>query len=229
MALKDPNEAAFVNYQQPHQCVSPTVNVKVNNTHAWIVVTSYSQSASDASVNATAGRSTFAFATFIRDFAYMPSRYLWTPSVPAGNPRVADMFANAGDLYLNQGSCAVGSLNAARFARPAGYEAVGDLTVAPAVTSAAVPARNTSVARAISTASIGRSTTRIWCRRASPMTVRRVMPSRNPSGRGVCNAPSITRKMFAPVVSATSPRQSSISASAHPSASAACLARVPIV
>ena len=34
---------------------------------------------------------------------------------------------------------------------------------------------------------------------ASPMTVRRVMPSRKQSGVGVCSTPSLTKKMLAPV------------------------------
>ena len=71
-----------------------------------------------------------------------------------------------------------------------------------AVTSAAVPATKTSVARASSAASIGRSITVIWFRAASRITARRVIPSRNPSGTGVCSAPSMTKKIFAAVVSA---------------------------
>ena len=60
------------------------------------------------------------------------------------------------------------------------------------------------------------------------MTERRVMPLRKQSGVGVCSSPSMTKKMLAPVASATCPRQSSISASSNPAASAACFESVPI-
>jgi hypothetical protein len=50
---------------------------------------------------------------------------------------------------------------------------------------------------------MARSTTLIWWRRAMLITVRRVMPSRKQSGTGVCSAPSMTKKMLAPVASAT--------------------------
>ena len=60
-------------------------------------------------------------------------------------------------------------------------------------------------------------------------TDRRVIPSRKQSGSGVCSSPSITKKTFALVVSATLPRQSSISASAQPRCSARCFANVPII
>ena len=51
---------------------------------------------------------------------------------------------------------------------------------------------------------------------ASPITARRVMPSRKFSGVGVTSLSSITRKMLAPVDSARSPFQSSIRASSKP-------------
>jgi hypothetical protein len=71
------------------------------------------------------------------------------------------------------------------------------------VTSAAVPARNTSVAWIISSGMMWRCTTFIWLRCARLMTERRVMPSSKQSGSGVCSSPFITKKMLAPVASAT--------------------------
>ena len=102
--------------------------------------------------------------------------------------------------------------------------------LATGVTSHAVPVRKTSVARPSSSGMTIRSTTSMPRSRARPMTVRRVMPSRKQSGTGVCRVPSPkTKKMLAPVASATRPRQSSIRASSNPSRSAACLDRVQIM
>jgi hypothetical protein len=61
------------------------------------------------------------------------------------------------------------------------------------------------------------------------MMVRRVIPSRKQSGTGVWSAPSRTKKMLAPVVSATRPRQSSISASLYTCCSACCFDKVQIM
>src|SRR3989304_7318697 len=75
------------------------------------------------------------------------------------------------------------------------------------VTSAAGPVMKHSENSESSSGMIARSITfRPRCL-ASPMTVRLVMPSRKQSGSGVCSTPSLTKKMLAPVASATCPRQ----------------------
>jgi len=83
-----------------------------------------------------------------------------------------------------------------------------------AVTSAALPVMKHWENSVSSSGKMRRSTTLMPRRRASSITVRRVMPSRKQSAVGVWIVSSLMKKMFAPVHSATRPCQSSIMASA---------------
>ena len=118
-------DTAYLYQNQPFQCAQPRTSVNVNATHAWMVVTSYSQTAADKQTTlAPQGRAQFAWATFLDSVAY-PSSPWFDPSVagPApANPALSGMFTTAGsatanaagilpgdDTYLWEGSCGVDS------------------------------------------------------------------------------------------------------------------------
>jgi len=139
------NSASYAAYNytnEPFQCVQPTINLQVNATHVWMIVTSYSQSAADVKTpNSPTGRTQFAFSTFLSSVAY-PVQSYWDPV--AQNPTLSNMFTSVrgtpvpasgtnGDFYLNMGSCDMGSNYPG--SPIANYGSVTDLTVAPNVST----------------------------------------------------------------------------------------------
>ena len=134
--------SAYTYQNEPFQCAQPSTNVNVNATHAWIVVTSYSQTSTDVQTAlAPAGRSQFAWATFLSNIAY-PASSWWDPSQSSGtngNPTLANVFSGpnaqstfvpSGDQYLFSGSCGLGG-NKATSNVNAQYTSVSTLTKTP--------------------------------------------------------------------------------------------------
>lgn len=92
------NTPAYTYDNNPFRCVQPTVNVNVNSTHTWILVTSYSEDAADeVAGSALLGRSQFTFATFLDAVAYQ-NRSIWDPTDTARTPSLANLFTNTANL-----------------------------------------------------------------------------------------------------------------------------------
>lgn len=96
--------AAYNSTNEPFQCAQPQTFVNVNETHAWIIITTYSQTAAD--LRATphpAGRTTYAYATLNEGVAY-PQTPAWTPSSTATQMNGVQVM----DDFTWGGSCAFG-------------------------------------------------------------------------------------------------------------------------
>ena len=133
MSINDPTNAAYTYSNEPFQCIQPTVNLNVNETHVIILMTSYSQQADDTrTTTAPAGRTQFAFGTFLSNIAY-PTHPFWDPAATTA-VTTADMFtttylSSTVDSYLNMGSCGLGTNVGSST-----YTTVNSLTVAPTLT-----------------------------------------------------------------------------------------------
>lgn len=127
------SEAAYTYSNEPFQCVQPTVDLQVNATHVYILTTSYSQQEADTrTTNGPAGRTQFAFGTFLSNVAY-PTAPFWDPAAPTA-VTTADMFGTTYltgnvDTYLNMGSCGLGKNAGDSFVN------VTQLTIAPTFTA----------------------------------------------------------------------------------------------
>ena len=137
LMINNQNYAAYNYTNEPFQCTTPTVQLNVNATHAWMLITSYSQAANDVrGGNAPYGRAQWAWSTFVESVAYPPSS-LWDPV--SKNPSIADMstdvangatYQPARDPFRWDGSCAVGT-NFADSNIAAAYTTASTTTIAP--------------------------------------------------------------------------------------------------
>ena len=168
MEIRAASTAAYVNNYTTFQCIQPTVSLTVNATHAWLLVTSYSQTTSDLrSVDSKGNRvmpdhTSFAFSTFLDSVAYpSPSGSSVKNTAGFWDPNATTTLANMWsstlsspypnvDTYLSPGSCGLGSNNAAAAGTMnAAYTGVGALTLSPDVTGTNLrtPALNTLTAQ----------------------------------------------------------------------------------
>lgn len=152
LMINSPNVAAYNYDNDPFQCTTPTVQLNVNATHAWMLITTYSQSSSDARAGTTPkGRAQWAWSTFVNSVANPPSA-LWDPV--SNNPTIATMSTSATggptrqpakDAFRWDGSCAVGTNNAGA-SLASTYQTVGDITIAPAAPIGTTPLRTRNLA-----------------------------------------------------------------------------------
>ena len=152
LMINNQNVAAYNYTNNPFQCTTPTVHLNVNATHVWMLITTYSQSSSDARAGTTPnGRAQWAWSTFLQSVATPPAQ-LWDPV--SNDPTIATMSNSATGGAANQpskdafrwdGSCAVGNNNVGSNIASA-YQTVGTITVAPTLPSGTSPLRTPDLA-----------------------------------------------------------------------------------
>lgn len=140
LVVNPSTEPAYTYENDAFRCIPPSVNVNVNSTHVWLIVTSYGQTlAGETTDSGTYGRSQFAFATFLNDVAYQSSS-MWDPNTVAKNPALGPAIDQAfqisasgivspdKDEFLFRGSCNLAEITDTRLTK------AGNITLAPTST-----------------------------------------------------------------------------------------------